>query len=144
MVRPTEQTNEEWLRDYEQHNTGESMMDMSQYSTSDSKDLKAKDFVGKNLKVKISGVTVRDYPATDDHAASSKPVLSFEGKEKTLVLNATNTKTLCDAYGADSDGWVNREIGLTVADYTDKNFGYGWVVKALDVPEPEFDDAIPF
>jgi len=80
----------------------------------------------------------------DNQPASSKPALSFEGKEKQLVLNPTNTKTLCSAYGDDSDGWIGHEIGLTVADYTDKGFGHGWIVKPLDIKEPDFDDDIPF
>ena len=120
------------------------MTDMTQYASGDSKDLKAKDFIGKNLKAKIESVTIRDYPATDDHPASSKPALSFVGKEKTLVLNTSNTKILCDAYGKDSEDWVNHEIGLTVKDYTDKGFGHGWVVTPLDVKAPEFEDEIEF
>ena len=130
----------DWIRDYE----GENEVDMSKYSQSDSKDLKAADFIGKNLKVVIAAVEIRHYPATEDKPANDKPVLTFVGKEKGLVLNATNTKTLCDAYGTDSDGWVQHEIGLTVADYTDRGFGHGWVVKPLDVAEPDFDDEILF
>ena len=80
-------------------------MDMSKFAQSDSKDLKAADFIGKNLKVVISGVEIRNYPADGDKPANSKPVLSFVGKEKGLVLNATNTKILCKAYGNDDDGW---------------------------------------
>lgn len=119
-------------------------MDMSQYSQSDSKDLKAADFIGKNLKVVISGVEIRNYEAKDGQPASSKPALSFEGKEKGLVLNATNTKTLCEAYGNDSDGWISHEIGLAVKDYSDKGYGHGWIVTPLDVAAPDFDDDIPF
>jgi hypothetical protein len=119
-------------------------MDMTKYSRSEGSDLKAVDFIGKNLKVVISGVEIREYPAKDDQPANSKPALSFEGKDKQLVLNATNTKILCRAYGDDSDGWSGHEIGLTTADYTDKGYGHGWVVKPLDVEEPDFDDDIPF
>lgn len=119
-------------------------MDMTKYSQSDSNDLKAVDFIGKNLKVQISGVTIRNFEARNDQPANSKPCLSFAGKEKTLVLNATNTKALCDAYGADSDGWIGHEIGLTVKDYTDKGFGHGWVVTPLDIEPPDFEDDIPF
>lgn len=119
-------------------------MDMTKYSQSDSKDLKAAEFIGKNLKVVISGVEIRDYPANEKQAASSKPVLSFEGKDKQLVLNATNTKTLCSAYGKDSDDWITHEIGLTVEDYTDRGFGHGWIVRPLDVEPEDFDDDIPF
>jgi hypothetical protein len=46
------QTNEEWLSAY----YGEDIVDMSKYSQSDSKDLKAADFIGKNLKVKGKGI----------------------------------------------------------------------------------------
>ena len=119
-------------------------MDMSKYSQGDSKDLKAADFIGRNLKVVISAVEVRNYPAEGDKPANSKPVLSFIGKEKGLVLNATNTKTLCAAYGNDSDSWIEHEIGLSVQDYTDKGYGHGWIVTPLDVEGPDFDDEIPF
>ena len=119
-------------------------MDMTKYSQSDSNDLKASDFIGKNLKVTISKVEIRNFEASEKMAANSKPSLHFEGKEKTLVLNATNTKTLCDAYGGDSEGWIGKQVGLTVADYTNKGFGHGWVVRPLDIVEPDFDDAIPF
>lgn len=119
-------------------------MDMSKYGQSDSNDLKASDFIGKNLKVVISRVEIRNFEANEKMPANSKPALHFEGKEKTLVLNATNTKTLCEAYGSDSEGWIGKQIGLTVADYTAKGFGHGWVVTPLDVEPPSFDDEIPF
>ena len=119
-------------------------MDMTKYSQSDSKDLKAAEFIGKNLRVIIEGIEIRDYPASDNKPANSKPVLSFTGKDKQLVLNATNTKILCNAYGNDSTDWEGHEIGLTVADYTDKGFGHGWVVCPLDVEPEDFTDDIPF
>lgn len=137
-------TNAEWLQDYSralnrQHEELE-MTDMTQFATGEGKDLKAKDFVGKNLKVKIAKVEIRQYPEQDDQPAHSKPALHFEGKEKTLVLNPTNTKTLLTAYGTDSDQWVGHTVGLSVKDYTDKGFGHGWVVTPLDVKVPEFEE----
>ena len=134
-----QQSVEDWLKDYEGKE-----MDMTKYSQSDSKDLKAVEFIGQSLKVIISGIEMRNYPATDNKPANSKPAISFVGKEKQLVLNATNTKILCGAYGNDSDSWMNHEIGLSVADYTDKGFGHGWVVTPLDVEPDSFDDDIPF
>ncbi len=130
-----------WVDDYEME---ESKVDMSKYSKSEGDDLKAADHIGKLFKLVIADISIRDYPATDKQAANSKPVLSFEKTDKALVVNATNTKLLCEAYGDDSEGWKGHEIGLSVADYTDKGYGHGWVVKALDIPEPEFDDSIPF
>lgn len=119
-------------------------MDMTQYSQTDSNDLKAVDFIGKNIKAVIEAVTIRNFEARDNQPANSKPSLSFRGREKTLVLNATNTKILCEAYGSDSDRWVGHEIGLTVADYTSKGFGHGWVVTPLDTAPTSYDDDIPF
>ena len=115
---------------------------MNKYATSDSTDLKAADFLGKNLKVVISEVNIRNYPAKDDKPANEKPVLSFEGKEKVLVLNATNTKTLIKSYGEFSEDWLGHEIGLKTQEYD--NFAPGWVVEPLDVEPEDFDDACPF
>ena len=119
------------------------MANMRQYGSSgNSNDLKAVDYKGKNLKVVISEVGTRTYPAKESQAEQTKTVLSFEGKEKTLVCNGTNNDILCDAYGDEGADWVGHEIGLTTKDY--EGYGTGWVVKALDVEEPDFDDDIPF
>jgi len=104
-------------------------------------DLKAKDFIGKNLKLTIDRVEVVKYEASDSQPANSKAALHFVGKEKRLVLNSTNTETLVQAYGADDSGWAGKEISLTTKDYTDKGFGHGWIVTPLQV---EFNDDIPF
>lgn len=119
-------------------------MDMTKYASSENNDLKAKDFIGKNLKATISEVSNRDYPATDDQKAQSRGVLSFEGREKKVVLNPTNTSILIEAYGKESTGWVGHEIGLSVTDYTGKGFGHGWIVTPLDVAKPSFDSDLSF
>lgn len=117
-------------------------MDMSKFkSEGNSDDLKAKDFIGKSFKLVIERVSTQDYEANDNQPANTKAVLYFEGKEKRLVLNGTNTETLCNAYGAESEEWVGKEVSLTTKDYTDKGYGHGWIVQALDV---EYDDPIPF
>src|SRR3990167_508990 len=146
MVRRNE-SNKQWLQDYREEYdrlyqpTGENMMDMTDYATTESNDLKAADFIGKNLKVRIESVEIRSYPAREGQAASDKGVLHFEGKEKTLVLNKTNTKILINAYGKDSEGWVGREIGLSTHE---TEMSTGWVVKPLDVKEPEYEPDILF
>ena len=120
-------------------------MDMSKFkSDGNSSDLKAKDFIGKSFTLKIERVETVTYPANEKQPEQTKPVLYFIGKDKRLVLNGTNTDILCGAYGDDSEGWVNHEIGLSTADYTAKGFGHGWVVKPLDVEPEAFDDDIPF
>jgi len=136
---------DQWLKAYDAmqklyERKENSEVDMTKFAESDSKDLKAKDFIGKNIKVVISGVEIVHYEAKDDQPASDKARLRFEGKEKGLVLNTTNTRKLVEAYGADSDDWTGHEIGLSVADYTDKGYGHGWIVTPLDLPPPDFDD----
>lgn len=116
-------------------------MDMTKYGTTENNDLKAVDFKGKNLKVVIESVETRHYEARNDQPASDKAVLRFVGKEKPLVLNKTNAKLLMSAYGTESDGWMNKEIGLSTQE---TELGPGWVVTPLNVQPPEFSDEIPF
>ncbi len=39
-----------------------------------------------------------------------KPILYFRKKQKGLVLNVTNTKTISKLYGDDSEEWAGKEI----------------------------------
>ena len=119
-------------------------MDMTQFSESESQWLKAKDFVGKNLKVQISDIEVVHFDADDKNPERNIPGLKFEGKEKGLIINKTNTQSLINAYGQNSDDWIGRNVGLSVADYRDKGFGFGWIVTPLDVKPPEFDPDVGF
>lgn len=140
-------SNKEWVESYEAAKKlygEEKDMDMKQYAQSESAYLKAKEFVGKNLKVTIAKVEIVHFEANESKPERDLPALRFEGKDKGLVLNSTNTQALCEAYGGDSDQWIGREIGLSVKDYGDKGFPPGWVVKPLGIPEPEFEDDIPF
>ena len=120
-------------------------MDMSKFKAEgNSSDLKAKDFIGKNLKLKIERVETVTYPADEKQPEQTRPVLYFIGKDKRLVLNGTNVKILCAAYGDDSEKWLGHHIGLSTVDYTAKGYGHGWVIKPLDVELETFDDDIPF
>ena len=115
---------------------------MSKYkSEGNSDDLKAKDFIGKTLKLTVERVETVTYPANESQSESTKPALYFVDKKLRLILNGTNTETLCNAYGDGSAGWIGKEISITTKDYTDKGFGHGWIVTPLDV---EFSDDIPF
>ena len=117
------------------------MVDATKYGETKSNDLKARDFKGKNFKLVISDVEERHYDARDGQQAADKLALHFEGREKTLVLNITNTKALINGYGADTDEWVGKEVALSTQE---TELGEGWVVRPLNVPEPDFDDEIPF
>jgi len=117
-------------------------MDMTQYAVADNNDLKAADFIGVNMKVVIDKVDTVHYDATNDQPETTRAVIYLVGKEKRIVLNPTNTKTLCEAYGSEDDGWIGHEIGLTVKEYD--TFKPGWIVTPLDVKAPDFDDDIEF
>ena len=120
------------------------MVDMSKFSESDSRWLKAKDFVGQNLKAVISSVEIVHFDADERNPERNLGGVRFEGKDKGLILNKTNTETLCEAYGPESDDWEGRNVGLSVKDYSKEGFGFGWIVEALDAPEKEFDSEVPF
>ena len=117
------------------------MADMSKYGQAQSDDLKAADFKGKNLKVVISGVSTRTYPARDDQEEDTKAVLTFEGKEKALVVSHPNAQVLIDAYGPNDTDWIGHEIGLHTKTW---NLGEGWIITPLDVEPEEFDSDLPF
>jgi len=117
-------------------------MDMRQYAGSESKYLKAADLNGKRTKVKISGVSMVEFD-DDEKGKMRKPALHFEGKEKAMVLNPTNTAELINAFGAESDEWAGHEVELSTKHYP--AFGKdGLVLSPVGGAAPEFDDAIPF
>ncbi len=119
------------------------MVDMSRFNPTggNADDLKAADFLGKNLKVVIESVGEVTFPANDFGPEKTRPTLHFVGKDKKLVLNPTNNETLCKAYGEDSGDWIGKEVGLTTKEYKAEGFPPGWIVTPLEV---EFDTEIPF
>ena len=40
-----------------------------------------------------------------------KPVLSFSGTHRTLVLNRTNARSISDLHGPETSDWRGRQIG---------------------------------
>ena len=68
--------------------------------------VKASDLNGKELTLTMANVE-REKLGED-----YKPVLYFKGAKKGLVLNKTNTNTIGDAYGDDSDAWFGQPITL--------------------------------
>lgn len=115
---------------------------MSKYAGSESKYLKAADLQGKSVKVVIAGVSLLEFEDENTGAKSQKPALTLAGKEKKLVCNATSVQELIQAYGADSDDWIGKEIRLSTKHYP--KFGRdGIVITPLDSAK-ELDDDIPF
>lgn len=115
-------------------------MDMTQFAGSESKFLKAADLQGRKVKVTIAGVELVEFE--NDGKQERKPALKLEGKEKKLVLNATNTQEIIATFGADSDGWIGKQLQLGTKHYA--AFGKeGIVVTALGGDELQ-DSDIPF
>jgi len=105
-----------------------------------SKYLKSADLMGKRIPVTIDRVDFEEVAQNEN----DKPVLYFQGKERGMVLNKTNTDRLCSAFGYDTDGWNGKEIHL----YTEKVQYAGNMVDGLRVavplPEADDDDELPF
>lgn len=92
--------------------------------------LKADDLQGREAKVTMARVNMEDIGG--DH----KPVLYFQGKEKGMVLNKTNSTNIASAYGPETDGWTGKEVILYSAwvDFQGKS------VKAIRIRPPENSD----
>jgi hypothetical protein len=72
-----------------------------------SKFLKASDLQDKNVEVIMSTVDFEDIGDTD-----RKPVLHFQGKNRGLVLNKTNSRTIAAAYGDHTEAWNGKPVIL--------------------------------
>lgn len=100
--------------------------------------LKAEDLKGHEVKCLINGAELKQFDN------GNKIVLSFQGKEKTLVLNKTNARRIAEQFGNNTDNWSGSEIIL----YPDKTEFQGKMVDCIRVrpslPKADFDDDIPF
>jgi hypothetical protein len=68
--------------------------------------LKGTEIAGKTARVIISGVEDVEFEK------GLKPVLSFEGKKKRLVVNATNFDILCAGISNNTKDWPGHTITL--------------------------------
>lgn len=74
--------------------------------------LGACDLQGKEVVCTISRVEQGALNRAGSKKTDRKPVISFEGKAKRLVGNATNCTTLERMYGSDTTGWVGKRVTL--------------------------------
>ena len=79
------------------------------YSSGDGKWLRASDLEGKTHKVVISG-TSQEEMVDDKGKVNYKICLSFERKERSLLLNKTNAGILADGLGDDEEAWEGKTI----------------------------------
>jgi hypothetical protein len=71
-----------------------------------SKYVKAADLGGREVKVIMQNVE-REKLGDD-----MKLILYFKGKERGLVLNKTNSNTIVDGYGDDTEDWFDQPLIL--------------------------------
>lgn len=91
-----------------------------------SKYLKAHDLGGKTVKLKITGINVEKL------GEDLRPVISFNGTEKTLVVNKTNANRITQSYGKETDDWIGKDIEV----YPDQVEFQGRMVEAIRVRVP--------
>lgn len=77
-------------------------------------------------KDRDANVVIRDVKAatlTNGRQQNKKPILFFEGKEKGMVANKTNAKTIASLYGNEVSEWIGKPIALYVDQTRDPNGG---------------------
>jgi hypothetical protein len=122
------------------------MGERSQYAYGQSKYLRAADLLGKTSRVIIENVEDVQF---DEKGV--KPVLTFAGKKKRLVVNATNFDVLAAGIGNNTSDWVGHAITLKGVKVKFK----GSIVDSIQVEvpaplkksesksDPDFDDDLP-
>lgn len=91
--------------------------------------IKAEDLQGRDVMVQIREAKVEELGQEKD----KKVVIYFQGKEKGLALNMTNTDTLIEMFGTDeTDDWVGQWIVL----YKDRTKYGGKMVDCIRIKAP--------
>lgn len=70
--------------------------------------LKADDLQGKDIIVTIQEVTLEELGKGNEK--EQKLIIAFKGKDKKLVCNKTNAKTIAKIHGDDTDDWIGKSI----------------------------------
>lgn len=86
-----------------------------------SKYIKADDLQGREVTVTIDRVEMENIGQGQNQ--DRKPVAYFQGKQKGLVLNKTNSMNIASVYGPETSGWTGRQVTLFSAwvDYQGKS-----------------------
>ena len=71
--------------------------------------LRSVDIKGRKVRVIIDRVEIEQIG--NDH----KPVVYFQGKEKGVVLNKTNSMSLAALFGSETDDWTGGHVEITTA-----------------------------
>lgn len=69
------------------------------------------DLNGRDVVVTIARVEAGELMGASGRKAK-KPIVFFEGKEKGLALNATNSKAIAGMYGNYTEKWIGKRITI--------------------------------
>lgn len=78
-----------------------------------SRHLSATDVGDRRVTVTIENIEIETLGQGEDQ--EKKPVIYFEGKEKGLVCNKTNWKTLISLFGPETNNWNGMSFTLCTA-----------------------------
>ena len=101
-------------------------MNVNEAYPSTSTYVKAADLQNRDVLCTIVQIT------QGDETIDRKLVVHFMGKEKALVLNKTNARTIAAIYGDETTAWVNNQVVL----YTAMVDFQGKIVPAIRVKGP--------
>ena len=130
-------------------------MKLDQIYSGGGNSLKAADLKGKDVTLTIAGYTVQEFDETGQHGPykAKKIVLTFDGTDKTFVVNKINGYTIAEQMGIDDpDYWAGGKVTLF---QTKTTFGSEMVdcIRVKDASAPvttagpktgEVDSGIPF
>jgi hypothetical protein len=71
----------------------------------------AADLNGKSFTLTIKAVTLEEMQ-THDNQKTIKPCLWFDGAQRGMVLNKTNSMIIADLYTYETDSWVGKRITI--------------------------------
>lgn len=77
----------------------------------DKEHLGAWDLQGRDVTVIIESVKAGQLVGEGGKKAK-KPILKFEGKEKTMACNVTNARAIAGMYGTDTTKWCGQKITI--------------------------------
>ena len=80
------------------------------------------DLQGRDVTVTITKVIGGELTAVGGRK-SRKPILYFAGKERGMICNKTNAKTVAALYGNFTEGWLDKRITLFVSQTRDPSTG---------------------
>lgn len=76
----------------------------------DSQWVGAWDLAGKDRTLEISGVKAAQI--TSQRGTNKKPIVSFKGAKKQLILNKTMMRVVAAMYGFDTAAWIGKPVTL--------------------------------